>query len=319
MNLRSTLRWLIYGLLLHLGCSPYGVTMVVSRVKAITNPFKVVGRDFLMDITVENQLKYMLQEDIGFGDITSQLLPEEKGTAYIVAKEDCILSGVEYVKYLFELRGLTVATFFKDGQKMKKEDKILEVSGLYKSIFEVERTALNLLTRMSGIATETNTLVRIVRQVNPACRVAATRKTILRRFDKEAVVTGGGDPHRFRLDDMVLLKDNHVTVLGIKEAIKRAKNVSFSKKVEIEVSTLKDAVLAVECGADIVMLDNMTPKTVKEAVKAIKKVNQNVIIEASGNITKENIEEYAKAGVDVISLGYITHSVRAVNMSLEVQ
>ncbi len=272
-----------------------------------------------MDIAVENQLKNMLQEDIGFGDITSQLLSDKKGTAYIVAKEDCILSGIEYVTYLFELRGLTVDLFFKDGQKMKRGDKILTVSGLYKSIFEVERTALNLLTRMSGIATETNTLVNIVRKVNPACKVAATRKTVLRQFDKEAVVTGGGDPHRFRLDDMVLLKDNHVAVLGIKEAVKRAKNVSFSKKVEIEVSTIKDAVLAVECGADIVMLDNMTPKTVEEAVKAVKRVNQNIIVEASGNITKENIGEYAKAGVDVISLGYITHSVRAVNMSLEVQ
>jgi nicotinate-nucleotide pyrophosphorylase (carboxylating) len=278
-----------------------------------------VGGDFLMNITVENQLKSMLQEDIGFGDITSQLLPDEKGTAYIVAKEDCILSGVEHVRYLFELCGLTVDLFFKNGQKIKEGDKILEVSGVYKSIFEVERTALNLLTRMSGIATETNMLVQIVCKVNPACRVAATRKTVLRQFDKEAAVTGGGDPHRFRLDDMILLKDNHVTILGITKAVKRAKNVSFSKKVEIEVSTLKDAVLAVECGAEIVMLDNMAPETVEKAVKAVKKVNQNVIVEASGNITKENIGDYAKAGVDIISLGYITHSVRAVNMSLKVQ
>jgi nicotinate-nucleotide pyrophosphorylase (carboxylating) len=271
-----------------------------------------------MDIAIENQLKYMLQEDSGFGDITSQLLGDEKGTAYIVTKENCILSGVEYVKYLFELRGLTVVVFFKDGQTIKKGDKILEVSGLYKRIFEVERTALNIVTRMCGIATETNALVKIVRDVNPACRVAATRKTVLRQFDKEAVVTGGGDPHRFRLDDMILLKDNHVTVLGVTEAVTRAKKVSFSKKVEIEVSTIKDAVLAVECGADIVMLDNMTPETVEKAVKAVKKVNQNILVEASGNITKENIGDYAKAGCDVISLGYITHSVRAVNMSLEV-
>jgi len=209
-----------------------------------------------MNLAAEQKLQALLTEDVGFGDITSQLLGEEKGTAYIMAKEDCVLSGTEYAKYLFELRRLHVNVLVSDGRKVKKGDRILEVSGIYAHIFEVERTALNLLTRMSGIATETRKLVERVRKVNPSCKVAATRKTVYRFFDKEAAVTGGGDPHRFRLDDMILLKDNHVRILGIEEAVKRAKKVSFSKKVEIEVSSREDAVKAAEHGADVVMLDN---------------------------------------------------------------
>lgn len=272
----------------------------------------------MIPITAETQLKDLLAEDTGFGDITSQLLGDREGSAHIVAKEECILAGVDYAKYLFELRGLQVDTPFKDGEHIKEGDKILRISGLYSTIFEVERTALNLLTRMSGIATETGILVGIVRNINPRCRVAATRKTVLRFFDKEACITGGGDPHRWRLDDMILLKDNHVRILGVAEAVKQARKVSFSKKVEIEVSTKEDAIKAAEYGADIVMLDNMDAQKTKETVEKVKMVNPHILIEASGNITKENIEEYAEAGVDIISLGALTHSVRAVNMSLEV-
>jgi nicotinate-nucleotide pyrophosphorylase (carboxylating) len=281
--------------------------------------FKLLNkRHCMIRATAEYQLKTLLMEDVGFGDITSQLLGEEEGSSYIIAKEDCILSGIEYVTYLFETRGLHVTVFFKDGDTVKNGQKILEISGLYKNVFEVERTALNLLTRMSGIATETQKLVQIVKKVNPECCIAATRKTVLRFFDKEAVVTGGGDPHRFRLDDMILLKDNHIKILGIEEAIKRARLVSFSKKVEIEVSTKEDAVTAVKHRADIVMLDNMDPEPVREATEIAKKINPAVIIEASGGITEENITAYAGTGVDVISVGFLTHSVKAVNMSLEV-
>jgi nicotinate-nucleotide pyrophosphorylase (carboxylating) len=272
----------------------------------------------MIPITAEILLADLLREDVGAGDITSQLLKENSGSASIVAKEDCILSGSLYVKYLFELRGLSVVLHYTDGDTIKKGDTIVEVSGLYRHIFEVERTALNLLTRMSGIATETGEVTQLVHTVNPHCRVAATRKTVLRFFDKEAAATGGGDTHRFRLDDMILLKDNHVAILGIEESIKRAKAVSFSKKVEVEVPSKEDALKAAECGADIVMLDNMAPDAVRETVKAVKQIAPQCIIEASGGISKENIKTYAEAGVDVISLGYITHSVRAINMSLEV-
>ncbi len=285
----------------------------------ITNPFKFVSRYLRMiEIEAEYWLKNLLAEDLGFGDITSQLLKEEKGSAFIMVKEDCVLSGLKYVEYLFELRGLQVELLFQDGEFAREGDKILKVSGLYRNIFEVERTALNLLTRMSGIATQTHELIEKVKKVNPHCRVASTRKTVLKFFDKEAVVTGGGDSHRFRLDDMILIKDNHVRVLGIEEALKRARRASFSKKVEIEVSKKEDAVKAVECGADIVMLDNMQPETARETVEAVRRVNPHILVEASGEITEENIGKYVEAGADIISLGCITHSVKAVNMSLEV-
>ncbi|MBU7015944.1 MAG: carboxylating nicotinate-nucleotide diphosphorylase [Theionarchaea archaeon] len=272
----------------------------------------------MIDLYAEHQLKNLLMEDTGFGDITSKLLGDMKGSASIIVKEDCILSGLQYVKYLFELRGLEVNLLAENGNKALKGTQIVVISGSYQRIFEVERTALNLLTRMSGIATETRNLVERVRDVNSHCRVAATRKTSLRFFDKEAVVTGGGDSHRFRLDDMILLKDNHIRILGIKEAVSQAKKVSFSKKVEVEVSTKEDAVTAVECGADVVMLDNMTPGNVEEAVAHIRKVNPHTLIEVSGEVSKDNIRRYAQTGADIISLGYITHSIKVVNMSLEV-
>jgi nicotinate-nucleotide pyrophosphorylase (carboxylating) len=155
-----------------------------------------------------------------------------------------------------------------------------------------------------------------IQKVNPHCRIASTRKTLLRFFDKKAVITGGGDPHRFRLDDMILLKDNHIAILGIEEALRRARAHSFSKKIEIEVSSQEAALKAVQCGADIVMLDNMSPEAVKKTVQALKEYS--VIIEVSGGITKDNIEIYAETGVDVISLGYLTHSIQTINMSLDV-
>ncbi|MBU7014735.1 MAG: carboxylating nicotinate-nucleotide diphosphorylase [Theionarchaea archaeon] len=271
-----------------------------------------------MDMTAETILNQLLVEDIGFGDITSQLLVDERGTASIITKEDCILSGAEYAKYLFDVRGADCHLPCHEGQRIANGTAVLTVEGLYRTIFEVERTALNLLTRMSGIATQTRTLVDMVHEVNPHCRVAATRKTVLRYFDKRAVITGGGDPHRFRLDDLILLKDNHVKILGIREALTRARQFSFSKKVEIEVSTVEDAVTACKCGADIIMLDNMDLDTTRNAVEAVKKISPGVLVEASGNMTQENITAYAETGVDIISLGTITHSVRAINMSLEV-
>lgn len=270
----------------------------------------------MIDLMAQRHLEDLLIEDIGFGDITSQLLTHETGSAHIVCKERCILSGVEYARYLFELRGLHVTGIKHDGERLEKGDKIMEISGSYKEMLQVERTALNILTRMSGITTETRTVVEQVQRVNSHCTIAATRKTLLRFFDKEAVITGGADPHRFRLEDMILLKDNHITILGIEEAIRRAKAHSFSKKIEIEVSSKDAALRAVRCGADIIMLDNMSPEAVEETVQSLKEYP--VIIEVSGGITRDNIETYAKTGVDVISLGYITHSVQAANMSLEV-
>jgi nicotinate-nucleotide pyrophosphorylase (carboxylating) len=174
--------------------------------------------------------------------------------------------------------------------------------------------------RMSGIATQTKALVERCRKMNPHVRIAATRKTTpgFRYFEKKAVMLGGGDPHRYRLDDAFIIKDNHLRIVGsVKEAVRRAKKGGFTKKIEIEVENLRDALEAVNAGADIIMLDNMTPKEAEETAKKIKEIKKSVIVEISGGITPDNIIDYAKFA-DVISLGWLTHSTKAVDFSLEI-
>jgi nicotinate-nucleotide pyrophosphorylase (carboxylating) len=183
---------------------------------------------------------------------------------------------------------------------------------------------LNLLSRMSGIATTTRGLTEKLKKVNATAKIAATRKTApgLLYFDKKAVFIGGGDTHRLHLDDMILVKDNHIAVAGsIENAVKRAKQkASFSKKIEVEISRVTDVLKAAETGADIIMLDNFSPKQIKEAVELLKKAGffGKILLEASGDITVENILEYAATQVDIISLGELTHSARALDMSLEI-
>lgn len=184
----------------------------------------------------------------------------------------------------------------------------------------MERTALNIIGRMSGIATETRKLVEKVRKVNPRVKVAGTRKSLLRLIDKRAIMIGGGEPHRFSLSDAILIKDNHLALVPLEEAIKRAKEFSVYKVVEVEVENLEDAVKAAKAGADVIMLDNMKPQEIKEVIEKLRELGlrDGVKIEVSGGITPENIEEYAKLDVDVISLGYLTHSVRNFDVSLEI-
>jgi len=177
---------------------------------------------------------------------------------------------------------------------------------------------------MSGIATATRRLAEKLRKANSTAKIAATRKTApgLGYFDKKAVLVGGGDPHRLRLDDMILVKDNHIAIAGsVEDAVKRAKqNASFSKKIEVEVTSVTDALKAAEAGADIIMLDNFSPKQIREAVKALKKAGffGKVLLEVSGGITAENLLEYASTQVDIISMGELTHSVKALDISLEI-
>jgi nicotinate-nucleotide pyrophosphorylase (carboxylating) len=183
---------------------------------------------------------------------------------------------------------------------------------------------LNLLSRMSGIATTTRRLTEKLEKAKAKAKIAATRKTApgLLYFDKKAVLVGGGDPHRLHLDDMVLIKDNHIAIIGsVEEAVKKAKaNVSFSKKIEVEVTRVQDALKAAEAGADVIMLDNFSPKQIKEAVASLKKTGflGKVLLEASGGITAENLLEYASTQVDLISMGELTHSVKALDISLEI-
>jgi nicotinate-nucleotide pyrophosphorylase (carboxylating) len=176
---------------------------------------------------------------------------------------------------------------------------------------------------MSGIATKTRMLTEKLEKANVKTKIAATRKSApgLLYFDKKAVVIGNGDPHRLHLDDMVLIKDNHLAIVGsVEEAVNKAKaHVSFAKKIEVEVTSVEDALKAAKVGADIIMLDNFSPKQAKEAGKTLREAGfGNVLLEVSGNINSENLLEYAAARVDLISLGELTHSVKALDMSLEI-
>jgi nicotinate-nucleotide pyrophosphorylase (carboxylating) len=269
-------------------------------------------------------VKGFLAEDIKTSDITSEtLLSEEKVKAIIIAKQDCVVAGLKEALEIFHYFSLDVKSSIPDGKKASKGDIILTVKGRAKDILAGERLALNFLARMSGIATETRMLVDRCRKLNPNVKIAATRKTTpgFRVFEKKAVVLGGGDPHRYSLDDAFLIKDNHLKLVpSIEEAVKRAKESEYArqgKKVEIEVENMADALKAVEAGSDIVMLDNMSPNEAKEAYLRIKELKSDVMVEISGGVKPENIECYAEHA-DKISLGYLTHSITAIDFSLEI-
>ena len=270
-------------------------------------------------------IKYMLDEDEGFGDVTSNAVVEEGKivNAYIISKDEGILAGINIIRDLFEEYGVKVKFWLTEASKISKGDLLLAIEGDARTILLLERTALNLIMRMSGVATAANHYVNLVD--NSSVRVAGTRKTspAIGKFDKYALKVGGADTHRFSLDDMVLIKDNHIAACGtpLETLLKAKKNTSFSKKIEIEVETLDDAVDCVENGADIVMLDNMNASQVKEVLDKLNELNirQNSLIEVSGGITEDNISDYAGLGVDIISIGALTHSSRSLNFSLKIK
>jgi nicotinate-nucleotide pyrophosphorylase (carboxylating) len=275
---------------------------------------------------LEEKLLRFVEEDVGQGDITTLLTVPSETTveAKILAKEAGVVAGIEEATVLLEYYGFQVKPLVSDGSKVKPKTVLLEIVGDARTLLSIERTTLNILSRMSGIATVTRRLVEKVLKAGHKTRVACTRKVApgLSYFDKKAVMIGGGNTHRLHLDDMVLIKDNHLTIVGdIEAAVKMARQaVSFSKKIEVEATTLKDALDAAEAGADIVMLDNFTPKQVKKAVDLLRKrgLREKVIVEASGRINEENILEFAAAGVDVVSLGELTQSAKALDISLEI-
>jgi nicotinate-nucleotide pyrophosphorylase (carboxylating) len=277
---------------------------------------------------VKDAVRSFLAEDIGYGDITSEALINFKGRAEgrIVCKQSAIAAGIDEALLLLELVGCKGTAVAHDGEHVKPGVLILSARGPARALLGVERTLLNLLSHMSGVATATADLVSIAnRMSHGTVRIASTRKTLpgLRYFEKRAVELGGGDTHRMRLDDEVLIKDNHLELAGsITECIRKArKSISFTKKVEIEVTKPDQAVEAARAGADIVLLDNMTPKEAGISVRLLisKSLRDRVLVEASGGITRENLASYAKTGVDVISVGAITHSASAIDMSLEIR
>ena len=275
---------------------------------------------------MDDLFKEILKEDIGYGDVTSNALISDDSisSGFIVSKDFGILAGVGVVLDIFGEYGINVLNFLDDGSNIKPGDKLIEFEGDSKTILLLERTVLNILMRMSGVASKTNSIVSKVKDVNPNVRVAGTRKTspTLQRYDKEAIFIGGGDPHRNCLDDMVLIKDNHINIVGgVLEALKLAKeNTSFSKKIEIEVETCEDAVLVAREGVDIVMLDNMSVDEALETINSLKDegLRDGILVEVSGGITEDNILDYAVLDVDIISLGALTHSVSSLNFSLDV-
>lgn len=279
-----------------------------------------------MTIFSDNRIIENVYDDIGYEDITTNsLIPENKwAQAEILCKEDGILAGMDVAHYIINEFGLNISSSYLDGENIHKGDVILEFEGKAKDVLMVERSILNYLMHLSGIATLVKNTCDRVKEVNPNVKVACTRKTTpgLQKLEKKAVEIGGGDTHRFKLDDCVLIKDNHIQVVGgVIESIELAKeNVSFTKKIEIEVESEEDAVRASMFGADIVMLDNMNPEEISSVLNTLteRRLREDVIIEVSGGINPDNILDYAKLDVDVISSGFITNSAKSLDLSLNI-
>jgi len=273
-------------------------------------------------------------DDVGAGDITSEavLAKNKPRKAFLKAKQSGVIGGIEEVRWFLRKHRLEVNVCIKDGEEALQEETILEVQGGQKDILATERIGLNILQRMSGVATETKRLTDLLKDYNT--KIAATRKTPLRYLDKKAVFLGGGLTHRFGLWDSILIKDNHLEILkseGVKNYIETAlaKASAFADKVgfiEIETTSREEAVRAARkfkalrlkkpC---IIMLDNFLPTAIEGTIETLRKdaLYESVLLEASGEITPQNIREYAGTGIDVVSLGYLTHSARVLDMSLE--
>ena len=280
---------------------------------------------FLPRKILEEKLRNMLAEDIGEGDVTTALIVSTgvSAEAEVRCNEPGVVAGIEEATVLLESLGLKVRASSEDGDEIRANQILMNISGDARAILSVERTLLNLLSRMSGIATGTRRLVKEVRKAKLKTRVACTRKTApgLLYFDKKAVLVGGGDTHRLHLDDMILIKDNHIAIAGgLQKAVRDAKErASFSKKIEVEVTSPADALEAAKAGGDMVMLDNFSPEQIKKAIALLKKKKMygKILLEASGGITKENVVGFASTGVDVVSLGEITNSSKALDISLK--
>ncbi len=265
-------------------------------------------------------LSRAIEEDVGFGDITSRLLiPEEsKSKAIFIAKEDFIIAGIPFAEKIFSLIDSSILFNYtlKDGARVKSGDTIAEIYGKTRSILLGERVSLNILQRLSGVATLTSMFVEKVKGTK--AKIVDTRKTTpcLRFMEKYAVKIGGGENHRFGLYDGILIKDNHIKAVGsISKAIELAKRSHHLSKIEIEVKNISELLEAMNAGADVVMLDNMSVEEMKEAVKISE---GKIMLEASGGVTLESVKEIAETGVDFISIGAITHSFKASDISLKI-
>lgn len=264
-----------------------------------------------------------IHEDAPAGDITSDaVIGDVRCRAEIIARQAGIIAGLDEALILFGASGVEAEPLVRDGAAVDRGEVLACLEGPARAILLVERTALNIMGRMSGIASMTRRLQDLLDGTGTGCRIASTRKTApgLRLLDKKAVILGGGDPHRMTLSDGMLIKDNHLLLVPLVEAVRAAKAHSRYRKVEVEVESADDALAAARAGADILLLDNMSPATITETLALLESssLREKLLIEVSGGITEENIADYAILGVDLISMGALTHSVRNLDVSLEI-
>lgn len=277
-------------------------------------------RELRYSSLLQGTIRRALQEDIGQGDITSFLIiPEEREAgARLIAKEDFILAGMPFVEEVFRVidPAVRVTAHMPEGFAVKEGDIIAEIAGRARSLLAGERVSLNLLQRVSGIATLTHSFVERVKDL--PVKITDTRKTVpgMRLMEKYGVRMGGGANHRFGLFDGILIKDNHIEVAGgVKEAVLRARKGHHLLKIEVEVRNGDEVKEALEAGADIIMLDNMSLSAMEEAVRFVQ---GKALLEASGNVRLETVRSIAETGVDIISVGALTHSARAADISMKI-
>lgn len=280
---------------------------------------------YLLTPTWKHLIDLWLQEDMPSFDYSNFIVEEQRGEAKLLGKSKGILAGVPFFTELFKKLDVSIEWHMNEGDVIEPVIKVATISGLVRNILIGERTALNILSRTSGIATQASDIIKLAQSNNYSGKIAGTRKTTpgLRLVEKYALLVGGADTHRMDLSSMIMLKDNHISALGsISEAVAKARSLgNFSLKIEVECQNFKEAEEAIQAKADIIMLDNFSPKDLKETAKTLKQKYQtnNFLIEASGGITKNNISNYFSNDVDIISLGSLTQDIRPVDFSLKIK
>jgi len=286
------------------------------------------SRDLNQYFSLRESLVRFLREDIGQGDLTSQYTVDEglKSSSQIICKSEiAVVAGLEEAKIIFEICNCDSKALVNDGDIVKRGIRVMKINGNTRAILKAERTALNLIMRMSGIATDTKRFVDIVKTVSKDIKVMGTRKTApgLRYFDKKSIKLGGGHSHRNTLDELILIKDNHLAVsTSIQSAISNARlKAGKNMMIECEVSNKKSSVEAIKSGADIIMLDNFTPEMAQKTISYLRKsgLREKVLIEISGGVNISNIKDYALALPDMISIGSLTHSSNSIDFSMNME
>ncbi len=288
--------------------------------------FKTKSIDLNQYFNLRESLVRFLREDIGQGDLTSQYTVNKdlKSSSQIICKSEiAVVAGLEEAKIIFEICNCDSKALVNDGDIVKRGIRVMKINGNTRAILKAERTALNLIMRMSGIATDTKKFVDIVKTVSKDIKVMGTRKTApgLRYFDKKSIILGGGHSHRNTLDELILIKDNHLAVTtSIQSAITNARlKAGKNMMIECEVSNTKSSIEAIKSGADIIMLDNFTPEMAQKTISYLRKsgLREKVLIEISGGVNISNIKDYALALPDMISIGSLTHSSNSIDFSMK--